>query len=544
MTVTLLIVALVLLFCVFSDRLSGRIGVPALLIFIGIGMIFGCDGVFKIPFENYGFAENVCAAALIVIMFTGGFSVNLKEAKPAAFKACLLSTLGVVITAGVTALFCRFVLGFSAAESFLMGAVISSTDAASVFSVLRSKKLNLKNGIAPLLEIESGSNDPFSYMLTVLALSVAAEGLSPGGITLMIIAQLGFGVLFGVFVGFLAIYIVQRYPASSDGFACIMYLSAALFAYGLPVLFGGNGYLSVYIAGIILGNMELPSFIKIPHRDREKEKKQKSETVVFLNGITGLCQILVFFLLGLLATPSRFIQSAGSAILIYLCLTLLSRPIAVLLLCGKSPIKERLFISLSGLRGASSIVFAIMAIVSGSAAEHEIFNIVFIVCLLSMLVQGSLLPAASKKLGLIDDSADVLRTFNDYVSESSVSVIRFFISEGHPWAGKELSAVTFPDGARAVMIKRGGETIIPRGNTVIAPQDSVLLSVPSCTDSDDLHLREEHIDHDHAWCGKRIKELELPDNLLIVLIRRGGESLIPTGATEICEYDTVVLTDQ
>lgn len=544
MVVALLLVALVLVLCVFSDKLSGRIGVPALLIFICLGMFFGCDGLVKIPFDNYSFSEHVCEAALIVIMFTGGFSVNLKSAKPAALKACLMSTLGVAVTAGVTALFCYFALGFGAAESFLMGAVISSTDAASVFSVLRSKKLNLKNGLAPLLEIESGSNDPFSYMLTVLALAVSTGGITAGGVSLMVLEQLGLGVLFGVGVGFVGVYISTRFSASSEGFACIMYLAAALFAYGLPVLMGGNGYLSVYIAGIILGNLELPDFIKIPHRDRAREKKQRGETVVFLNGITGLCQIAVFFLLGLLATPSRFAESAVSALLIYLCLTLLSRPLAVLLFCGKSSVKERLFISLSGLRGASSIVFAIMAVVRGNNTEHEIFNIVFMICLLSMLVQGSLLPFAAKKLALIDDSADVLRTFNDYVSESAVSVIRFFISDNHPWAGKPLSEITFPDGARAVMIKRGEETIIPRGNTVIAPRDSVMLSVPACADGNELRLREVLVDSRHEWCGKKIKELSLPNNLLIVLIRRGEESLIPEGSTEICEDDTVVVTEQ
>ncbi len=528
MTVTILIVALVLVLCVFSDRLSGRIGVPALLIFIGVGILFGCDGVFKIPFENYRFAQDVCEAALIIIMFTGGFSVNLKQAKPAAVSACLLSTLGVVVTAGVTALFCFFVLKFSAAESFLMGAVISSTDAASVFSVLRSKKLNLKNGLAPLLEVESGSNDPFSYMLTVLAMSVAAQGVSAGKVTLMILAQLGFGVLFGVAVGFATVYISKHFPSSTDGFACIMFLASALFAYGLPVLFGGNGYLSVYIAGIILGNAKIP---------------KKGETVVFLNGITGLCQIAVFFLLGLLATPSQFASSAFKALLISLCLMLVSRPVAVLLFCGRRSLKERVFVSLAGLRGASSIVFAIMATVGGSGTGNELFNIVFIVCLFSMLMQGTLLPAAAKQLGLIDDSSDVLRTFNDYVPENSVSVIRFFITEEHPWAGKELSEVTLPEGARAVMIKRGKETIIPRGGTVIMAHDNVMLSVPSCTDDSELRLREIHIGAEHSWRGKQIKELSLPNDLLIVLIRRGEESLIPQGSTEIREGDIAVVTD-
>lgn len=527
LTALIIITAVVLLMCVFSDRLSGKIGVPALLIFIGIGMFFGTDGLLKIPFENYSFSAYVCEAALIVIMFTGGFSVKWETAKPVMVKACLMSTLGVVVTAGVTALFCYFVLHFSAAESFLMGAVISSTDAASVFSVLRSKKLNLKNGLAPLLEVESGSNDPFSYMLTVIALALL-DGSGTGFVLELVLAQLFFGVLFGAAVGIAMVFVVRHFKAATDGFECILFIAAALFAYGLPSVLGGNGYLSVYIAGIILGNADIPA---------------KRETVVFLNGVTGLCQIAVFFLLGLLSTPSKFIESLLPAVLIFLCLTLISRPVASLIFCGRSPIKDRAFISLAGLRGASSIVFAIMAVVNGKATEHNIFNIVFCVCLLSMLVQGTILPAAAKKLGLIDEGADVLRTFNDYREESSITMMRMFIPDGHPWVGRKLSEVHFPTGSLAVMIKRGEENIIPRGGTEICARDSVILSVPPFEEDKGFKLREIHIKGGHPWLGRRIKELHLPDSLLIVLIKRGEQSIIPEGATEIRGGDIVVVTD-
>lgn len=527
LTALIIITAAVLLMCVFSDRLSGKIGVPALLIFIGVGMFFGTDGVLKIPFENYAFSSNVCEAALIVIMFTGGFSVKWETAKPVMVKACLMSTLGVAVTAGVTALFCYFVLNFGAAESFLMGAVISSTDAASVFSVLRSKKLNLKNGLAPLLEVESGSNDPFSYMLTVIALALLG-GEDTASVPLMVLSQLFFGVIFGVAVGAAMVFVVKHFKAATDGFECIMFLAAALFAYGLPSILNGNGYLSVYIAGIILGNANIPA---------------KRETVVFLNGVTGLCQILVFFLLGLLSTPSKFIESLLPAVLIFLCLTLVSRPVAALLFCGKSPIKDRVFISLAGLRGASSIVFAIMAVVNGKSTEHNIFNIVFCICLLSMLVQGTLLPTAAGKLGLIDEGENVLRTFNDYREENAMSMMRLFISDGHPWIGKKICDVHFPTGSLAVMIKRGQENIIPRGGTVICAHDSIILSVPPYDEDKSFKLREIHIRGSHPWLGQKIKELNLPDRLLIVLVKRGDQSIIPEGATEIRGGDIVVVTD-
>lgn len=527
MSTIILFTAAVLIICAFSDRLSGKIGVPALLIFIGIGMLFGSDGLFKIPFEDYSFASYVCEAALIIIMYTGGFSVKWETAKPVMVKSCLLSTLGVAVTAGVTMLFCHFVLGFYWTESFLIGAVISSTDAASVFSVLRSRRLNLKNGLAPLLEVESGSNDPFSYMLTVIALALL-EGRDTGFVWYLIFAQLVFGVLGGVIVGIGATFLLKRYKPSSDGFEFILFLAAALGAYGLPSLISGNGYLSVYIAGVIIGNAELP---------------KKREAVTFLNGITGLCQIAVFFLLGLLSSPSTFAASIVPALLIYLCLTLISRPAAVLLLGGRFPIRDRLFICLAGLRGASSIVFAIMATVSDSTTDHNIFNIVFCVCLISMLVQGTLLPAAAKGLKLIDNNSDVLKTFNDYKEEASITMMRMFVPAGHPWENMPLSEVTLPTGSLAVMIKRGEENIIPKGGTVIQAEDSVVLSVPPYETDHSFKLREIHISPKHKWAGCRIRDLKLPERLLIVMIKRGEESVIPSGATEIEPEDIVVVTE-
>ncbi len=522
-----ILIAAVLVFCAFSDRLSGKIGVPALLIFIGVGILFGSDGLFKIQFEDYSFASYACEAALIIIMFTGGFAVKWETAKPVIVKSCLLSTLGVAVTAGVTMLFCRFVLNFRWAESFLVGSVISSTDAASVFSVLRSRRLNLKNGLAPLLEVESGSNDPFSYMLTVIALALM-KGQDTGFVWYLVFAQIFFGVLCGVVIGILGVFLLKRYKAMSDGFEVILFLAAALMAYGLPSIIQGNGYLSVYIAGVIIGNAEIPA---------------KREAVTFLNGITGLCQIAVFFLLGLLSSPSTFAASIVPALLIYVCLTLLSRPIAVLIFGGKSPLADRLFISFAGLRGASSIVFAIMATVGGGTTSHNIFNIVFIVCLLSMLIQGTLLPAAAKGLKLIDNNSDVLKTFNDYKEESSITMMRMFVPAGHPWENQPLSEVVLPTGSLAVMIKRGGENIIPKGNTVIHAEDSVVLSVPPYDSDHSFKLREIYISKKHNWAGCKIRDLQLPERLLIVMIKRGEESVIPSGATEIEPEDIVVVTE-
>lgn len=560
-TLIVLLAAAVLILCVFSDRLSGKIGVPALLIFIGVGIFFGCDGVVRIPFENYEFASTVCEASLIVIMFTGGFSMSLQSAKPVIVKAGLLSTLGVAVTAAVTCAFCYFLLKIPFAESMLIGSVISSTDAASVFSVLRSKKLNLKNGLAPLLEAESGSNDPFSYMLTVISLSLFGEESNLLGIPVMIVQQMFFGALFGFVVGILGAFIARKYKAQTEGFESILYFAFALLSYGLPMLLGGNGYLSVYIAGIILGNARVAAgpylgkkrLIKrflnnVPKISFSSGKKiAPSETVMFLNGITGICQILVFFLLGLLSTPSEFAKSILPALLIYLCLTFISRPVAVLIFKGNFKNKEWknewIFLSLAGLRGASSIVFAILAIVEDVPTEHNVFNIVFCVCILSMLLQGTLLPAAAKKLELIDDDSDVLKTFNDYKEEDSITMMRMYIPENHNWQNKKLSEISLPTGSLAVMIKRNDETIIPRGDTVVLANDSVILSVPPYESDKSLLLREVHIYAEHHWCDHLIRDLVLPKNLLMVMVKRNGQSIIPSGATEIREGDIVVVTE-
>lgn len=279
MTVSLLLAAVIILVCIASSRLSGRLGVPALLIFIVLGMLFGSDGILKIPFDNYNFAEQICSIALIFIMFYGGFGTNWRMAKPVIGKAVALSTLGVVITALLTGLFCYYVVGFSFLESMLVGAVISSTDAASVFSVLRSKKLDLKDNTASLLEVESGSNDPAAYMLTMIILTIM-EGKGADTILYMVFAQVIFGVLFGAGLALLSVFVLRRRWFSSDGLDAMFVLAMAVLSYALPSLVGGNGYLSVYIAGMILGNSRIKNKVPLVH---------------FFDGITGLSQIVIFF---------------------------------------------------------------------------------------------------------------------------------------------------------------------------------------------------------------------------------------------------------
>lgn len=529
MELILLIAALVILCCIFANRFSDKFGMPALILFMALGMLFGSDGIFKISFENYNLAERVCSTALIFIMFYGGFGTKWKTARPVAGKAVVISTVGVIITALLTFLFCRFALGFNAPESFIVGAVISSTDAASVFSILRSKNLSLKNGTAPILEIESGSNDPIAYMLTMIGLLFLEGSFSAGKTAYMIFAQIVYGAGVGVAAAWVSIKVLKKFKIT-DGLDTVFITAVALLAYSIPSIIGGNGYLSVYITGIILGNSSIKNKITMVH---------------FFDGITGLAQIVLFFLLGLLSSPHRIPDIALSAVLIALFLTFVARPAAVfaLLLPMRCGIRQCLLISWAGLRGAASIVFSIMVIAGGCALNHDLFHIVFLISLMSVAVQGALLPKISRWLDMVDDESDVRKTFNDYQESSDLTLMRFFVPQGHNWENRRVSEVNMPTDSLAVMIKRGEETLIPKGDTVIMAGDSVILSVPSYDGAEDVHLKEIVIDRSHEWNGCSIEELDLPDDILIAMIKRGDETLIPRGKTRICENDTIVMYD-
>ena len=527
MTFGYLLSALILFGCSLADRFSGKFGMPALILFMGVGMLFGSDGLLKIQFDNYELAERVCSAALVFIMFYGGFNTNWKTAKNVAVRAILLSTVGVVITAGLTAVFCYFALGLSVVESFLIGAVLSSTDAASVFSILRGKNLNLREGTAPLLEIESGSNDPMSYLLTVIGISMLGSQ-GTGNVFWMMFSEIVFGILVGVAVAALTVFLMTKTNFVPDGLETIFVIAVVIFAFGISELVGGNAYLSVYLLGILLGNS------RIHH---------KEVVIPFFDGVTGLAQILIFFLLGLLAFPHKLPQIIIPSLLIALFLTFVARPVAVfgLLLPFRCSIRQCLLVSWAGLRGAASIVFAIMVIAGGGDISLDLFHIVFMVALLSVAIQGTLIPKMAEKLDMVDDSADVKKTFNDYQEELAMMLMRMFIPKGHNWENKRICEVGIPTGSLALMVKREGETIIPNGDLKILAGDSVILSVPAYESQENENLEEVVVEKNHSWCNHTIQELNLPQNQLIALIKRGDENIIPSGSTLIHEGDIVVL---
>ncbi len=527
MTVYILGIAVIIILCIAAEKFSDKFGMPALILFMFIGMLFGSDGILKIQFDNYALTEMVCSIALVFIMFYSGFNTKWSAARPVAGPAIALSTIGVVITAGVTTLLCNLILGLTVQESFLIGAVLSSTDAASVFAILRKKKLNLKDGTASVLEVESGSNDPIAYMLTIIAISLMGAS-EAGNVALTILLQIVIGIAVGILVAVFSVKITTKTNIVSDGLDTIFMIAMVLVCYSLATILKGNAYLSLYICGIILGNSKISN---------------KQTLIPFFDGVTSLAQILVFFLIGLLSFPHQMPRMIPMALLIVMILTFVARPIAVFLIMlpCRCRIRQCLLVSWAGLRGASSSVFAIMAVAAGITMRQDLFHIVFTVTLFSVAIQGGLLPFVAHKLKMVDDEVDVRRTFNDYQEEKSLQLMRMFIPREHSWANKKVKDVAMPHGSLAIMIKRGDETIITKGNTVILPQDTVILSVPPYVPSEDEQLEEIMVDKQHKWCNKRIGELNLKEDELIALILRAGETIIPHGKTRIHEGDMVVV---
>ncbi|NCB64217.1 MAG: potassium/proton antiporter [Clostridia bacterium] len=527
MPIYILVISVIIFLCVLLNKISHKLGMPMLLAFILLGMLFGTDGILGIPFDNYRLSEQVCSVALIFIMFYGGFGTSWNEARPVALKAGLLSTLGVVLTAVLTGAFCHFALGIGFWESFLIGSVISSTDAASVFSILRSKKLGLKENTASLLEMESGSNDPCSYMLTAIVLSIMSGSASGGALAYLVFAQLTYGVLFGAAIAALAVFFLRRFTFASAGFDMAFVLGVALLSYALPATVNGNGYLSAYIVGIVLGNVRL---------------KNKRSIVHFFDGLTSLMQVLIFFLLGLLATPSRILPILLPAAAIMLFLTFVGRPAVIFAILSpmRCSLPQKLLVSFAGLRGAASVVFAIMATVHEASTRSDVYHIVFCIVLLSIAIQGSLLAPVARKLGMCDKSIDVLKTFSDY-EDTDLHFTQTQLTEDHPWVGKTVRDLALPPDLLIAMLLRGGERIVPSGKSELCAGDTAVLSSPAFEETGGAALRERTIHAGSSWIGKTISEYSPDAGELVVLILRRETVVIPKGGTQIQADDVLVI---
>lgn len=525
----ILFCAIVILSCIVTNKFSNKLGMPALVFFMFLGVLFGSDGILKLSFDDYDLTSKLCSIGLLFIIFYGGFCTKKPDNK-VTLQAILLSSVGTVLTAGFTALFCYYILRMPFAESFLIGAIISSTDAASVFSILRSRRLNLKYNTAPLLEMESGSNDPFAYLLTMLGI-VLLKGESFSVLTPMMFKQIIFGVLFGIVIAYATLFVFKKTKLLSEGTDTIFMVAVALASFSLPDLIGGNGYLSVYITGIILGNSDI---------------KNKINLIYFFDGITALSQVIIFFLIGFLSFPHKIPEIIIPAILITAFLSCIARPLAVsiIMLPFKAKLNQINFISWAGLRGAASIVFAIMVVAESTSMKYDIFHIVFVVAFISVTIQGSMLPFIAKKGSMIDSFADVRKTFNDYQQESAITLNKILIKDSHPWKGCSLRDITISDNALILVINRNNEKIVPKGNTVLLEGDEVLIGTTVVKSLDDICLCETIIDDGHEWLNKKINTIDFPENFLIAIIKRDDDAFVPNGDTEIKLGDTLVFYEK
>ena len=499
LSILLLISAIVIVLCVVLNNISNKIGMPMLLAFILLGMLFGSDGIVKIPFDNFDFTESICTVALIFIMFYGGFGTRWKEAKPVVVKAGILSTLGVALTAALTGLFCYYVLKLPAALGFLIGAV--------------------------------GSNDPCSYMLTVIMMAVIEGTVSGGRIVYMVFAQIVYGAAIGTVIAVSSVWLMKRFRATTSGFDTLFVLAVAIFSYAIPNLIGGNGYLSAYIVGIVLGNANI---------------RGKKTLVPFFDGLTSLMQIIIFFLLGLLAFPSQLPAIAIPAILIALFMTFVARPLSVFAIMAplRSKWRQQLLVSFVGLRGAASVVFAIMALPASmqlTGNEYDLFNIVLMIVLLSISLQGSLIPLVARKLRMTSSEEDILKTFTDYSDNMDVSFVQMNIGEKDSWCGKVIKDLPIPQETLIAVILRNEKAIVPSGKTKILPGDKVIMSARDFEDEDLMQLSERRIERGSEWIGKKVFQYSPDSNELIVLIKRGNRAIIPRGNTVIHKNDVMVI---
>lgn len=524
MEVALIIIAVILFTCVFLNNLSERVGVPVLLMFILFGILVGTSAPEAI--NDYGeLIGDICSISLVFVMFYGGFGTRWSSVRAVIGESALLASAGVVVTAASVALFCHYALGWQWAESLLMGSVISSTDAASVFSILRTKSLGLKRNTSPILEVESGSNDPCSYMLTAICLSLLGGEFSAGGILLMLLMQIAFGIIFGLVIAKIAQLILKGRSLNNQGVKMLFIFAVALTSYALPTLFGGNGYLSTYIVGIILGNTEF---------------SERRPLVSFFDGITSLMEILIFFLLGFMSVPERLAEAFIPALIIFFFLTLVARPFAVfsvLLPFRKYPLNQMSLISFVGLRGAASIVFAIMTLNNALNLSNDIFSIVFVIVLLSISLQGSLIPFASRRLKMVELSGGDDSTFSTLQETEEISFGRIRIDAFSPWADCRISQLNIPQELLIVSIFRDGEPIVPNGNTLLKRDDELIIGIRGYENSTNAIIKSRIIRPGSRWVGSTIREFAAEKSYLVIMIKRNGESIIPNGNTVICGND-------
>jgi cell volume regulation protein A len=450
---------------VLASKVSDRFGIPALLLFLVIGMLAGSEGIGGIDFDDAELAQGAGVVALAFILFAGGLDTDWASVRPVLRHGLLLATVGVLGTAIVVGLVASVVLDLSWTEGMLLGSIVSSTDAAAVFAVLRSRSVSLKGTLRPLLELESGSNDPMAAFLTVAFLELVTDpGRSVLPVVPLFFAQMGLGAAVGYLLARVSVVAINRARLGYDGLYPVMLIAVVLLTYGAAALVRGSGFLAVYVAGLVMGNAR---FV------------HKRSLMRFADGLAWLMQIAMFLLLGLLVFPSDLWPVAGRALLVAAALMLVARPAATFLIVGlgRYGLRRTMLVSWVGLRGAVPIVLATFPLVEGVDQADLIFNVVFFIVILSVLVQGTTIPLVARWLGV---DAPLPRRRPDplaYVEsgDASTAIHEIDIPEDAPASGRRLVDLALPDGALVVLVSRGEDFVVPQGSTLLQAGDTVLL---------------------------------------------------------------------
>ncbi|WP_336515666.1 potassium/proton antiporter [Pollutibacter soli] len=461
----LLVGSILLILSIFAGKTSPRLGVPTLILFLIIGMLAGSEGIGGIAFDNPKLTKFVGIVALNFILFSGGLETTYASIRPILWQGIALSTLGVLITAISIGLFVSVVAGFSLYEGLLLGAIVSSTDAAAVFSILRSKNIGLKNNLRPLLELESGSNDPMAYFLTIAIIGLIEN---PDRTLISVIPQF-FGSLFigtasGLIFGFLSKQAINRIRLDFEGLYPVLLIGLQFATFSATDAVHGNGFLAVYICALYLGNQELI---------------HKKTLIKAFDGFAWLMQIVLFLTLGLLVYPSKIVAVVGIGLLCSAFLIFFARPVSVFisLMFFKMKNRSRWFVSWVGLRGAVPIVFATYPLLEGIEKAELIFNIVFFISVTSVLIQGTTLTMVARWLHVIvPDKAKQKSPLDIELSDSIKSLlVEMILPPGNPAAGQRILDLAFPKSTMIALIQRDGKYITPKGSTVLEANDKLLV---------------------------------------------------------------------
>ena len=449
---------------VLANKISDRFGMPMLLMFLTVGMLAGSEGIGRIAFNNPAAANFIGIFALAYILFSGGLDTSWTAVKPILRPGLILATGGVILTAVFTGLFAWFVLG-DPFKGMLIGAIVSSTDAAAVFSIMRSRGVSLKGNLKPLLELESGSNDPMAVFLTTAVLSLLGnEGATWYSLLGSMVVRMSLGAMLGIGFGLTAARIFNRTKLEYEGLYPVLSMSLVLITYGLTEMLYGNGFLAVYACGIVLGN---------------KDFFFKNYLMKFHDGLGWLMQIILFVTLGLLVVPSQLFKEALPALLIAVFLMFVARPVAVYLGLLKSKFTgaERALTAWTGLRGSVPIVLATFPFTAGYENSNEIFNVVFFIVLASVMLQGkTLMPVA--RLFKVDKPLDSRATYPlEFEKRAGVQseTREVDVPENAAIAGKQIFELGLPAGALILLIRRNNNFIVPKGNTRIEARDTLML---------------------------------------------------------------------